>query len=141
MYINITCGKEAIMYTLLVLFLAFCFWWGGWGGYQKIAKTKKGIIFFVCNDFTPTLLNALGIHNLITGEKGVANGALEKMAIGRLLVSVSTSLLSLAFTFNLLPPEEHAVRPLAQSHTRRPPPAKSKKDGRGSVRAHLLKQH
>jgi len=35
-------------------------------------------------------LNVLGIHNSITGEKGAANGALEKMAIGRLLVSVST---------------------------------------------------
>jgi len=34
----------------------------------------------------------LGIHNSITGEKGAANGALEKMAIGRLLVSVSTPL-------------------------------------------------
>ena len=44
----------------------------------------------MCNDFTPTLLNALRIHNSITGEKGAANGALEKMAIGRLLVSVST---------------------------------------------------
>jgi len=44
----------------------------------------------VCNDFTPTFLNALGIHNLVTGEKGAANGALEKMAIGRLLVSAST---------------------------------------------------
>ena len=45
----------------------------------------------MCNDFTPTLLNALGIHNLVTGEKGAANGALEKMAW--LLVSVSTPLL------------------------------------------------
>jgi len=44
----------------------------------------------VCNDFTPTLLNALRIHNSVTGEKGAANGALEKMAIGRLLVSAST---------------------------------------------------
>ena len=44
----------------------------------------------MCNDFTPTLLNVLGIHKSITGEKGAANGALEKMAIGRLLVSVST---------------------------------------------------
>jgi len=35
-------------------------------------------------------LNALGIHNSVTGEKGAANGALEKMAIGRLLVSAST---------------------------------------------------
>ena len=25
MYINIMCGKEAIMYTFLVFFLAFCF--------------------------------------------------------------------------------------------------------------------
>jgi len=35
-------------------------------------------------------LNALRIHNSVTGEKGAANGALEKMAIGRLLVSAST---------------------------------------------------
>ena len=44
----------------------------------------------MCNDFTPTLLNALGIHNSVTGEKGAANGALDKMAIGRLLDSAST---------------------------------------------------
>ena len=44
----------------------------------------------MCNDFTPTLLNALGIHNSMTGEKGAANGVLEKMAIGGLLVSVLT---------------------------------------------------
>jgi len=49
----------------------------------------------VCNDFTPALLNALGIHNSVTGEKGAANGALEKMAIGRLLVSASTPLTTL----------------------------------------------
>jgi len=64
----------------------------------------------VCNDFTPTLLKALGIHNLVTGEKGAANGALEKMAIGRLLVSASTPQRSPLYAFaSIYRPDECMV--------------------------------
>ena len=58
---------------------------------QKLApKPKRRHLFLACLKFTSTWLNVLQRMYINMSENMLANGALEKMPIGRVLVSVST---------------------------------------------------